>query len=130
MHNVDRQFNILAMNGVLDRCKGVILGEFDGCGSEFSYENIEAMLRQYIEKYNIPLLCGFPAGHGDVNLPLVMGAPVTIDVRGDGATLQFDIDGQRQEVNTADITAPVSSPVSTRMSKAGKREKNNCSIKE
>ena len=130
MHNVDRQFNILAMNGVLDRCKGLILGEFDGCGSEFSYENIEAMLRQYIEKYNIPLLCGFPAGHGDVNLPLVMGAPVTIDVRGDGATLQFDIDGQRQEVNTADITAPVSSPVSTRMSKAGKREKNNCSIKE
>ena len=130
MHNVDRQFNILAMNGVLDRCKGVVLGEFEGCGSEFSYENIEAMLRQYIEKYNIPLLCGFPAGHGDVNLPLVMGAPVTIDVRSDGATLQFNIDGQRQVVNTADITAPVSSPVSTRMSKAGKREKNNCSIKE
>ena len=120
MHNVDRQFNILAMNGVLDRCKGVILGEFDGCGSEFSYESIEAMLRQYIEKYNIPLLCGFPAGHGDVNLPLVMGAPVTIDVRSDGATLQFDIDGQRQVVNTADITTPVSTPVATRMRLAGK----------
>lgn len=122
MHNIDRQFNMLAMNGVLDRCKGVVLGEFDGCGSEFSYENIEAMLRQYIEKYNIPLLCGFPAGHGDVNLPLVMGASVTIDVRSDGATLQFNIDGQRQVVNTADITAPVSTPVATRMRLAGKRE--------
>ena len=122
MHNIDRQFNILAMNGVLNRCKGVVLGEFDGCGSEFSYENIEAMLRQYIEKYNIPLLCGFPAGHGDVNLPLVMGAPVTIDVRSDGATLQFDIDGQRQVVNSADITAPTSSPIATRMKLAGKSE--------
>ena len=122
MHNIDRQFNILAMNGVLNRCKGVVLGEFDGCGSEFSYESIEAMLRQYIEKYNIPLLCGFPAGHGDVNLPLVMGAPVTIDVRGDGATLQFDIVGQQQAVNTANITAPVSSPVATRMILAGKSE--------
>ncbi len=122
MHNIDRQFNILAMNGVLDRCKGVVLGEFDGCGSEFSYESIEAMLRQYIEKYNIPLLCGFPAGHGDVNLPLVMGAPVTIDVRGDGATLQFDIVGQQQAVNTANITAPASSPVATRMILAGKSE--------
>ena len=122
MHNIDRQFNILAMNGVLNRCKGVVLGEFDGCGSEFSYESIEAMLRQYIEKYNIPLLCGFPAGHGDVNLPLVMGAPVTIDVRGDGATLQFDIVGQQQAVNTANITAPASSPVATRMILAGKSE--------
>ena len=120
MHNIDRQFNILAMNGVLNRCKGLVLGEFDGCGSEFSYESIEAMLRQYIEKYNIPLLCGFPAGHGDVNLPLVMGAPVTIDVRSDGATLQFDIVGQQQVVNTVGITAPASSPVATRMRLAGK----------
>jgi muramoyltetrapeptide carboxypeptidase len=121
MHNVDRQFNILAMNGVLRRCKGVILGEFEGCGSEFSYESIEAMLRQYIEKYNIPLLCGFPAGHGDVNLPLVMGAPVTMEVRSDGASLQFDIEGQRQIVNTAEIEAP-SSSVANRMQLAGKRE--------
>ena len=125
MHNIDRQFNILAMNGVLSRCKGVVLGEFDGCGSELSYESIEAMLRQYIEKYNIPLLCGFPAGHGDVNLPLVMGAPVTIDVRSDGATLQFDIVGQQQAVNTANITAPASSPVTTRMRLAGKLRVEN-----
>ena len=125
MHNIDRQFNILAMNGVLSRCKGVVLGEFDGCGSELSYESIEAMLRQYIEKYNIPLLCGFPAGHGDVNLPLVMGAPVTIDVRSDGATLQFDIVGQQQAVNTVGITAPASSPVATRMRLAGKLRVEN-----
>ena len=120
MHNIDRQFNILAMNGVLSRCKGVVLGELDGSGSELSYESIEAMLRQYIEKYNIPLLCGFPAGHGDINLPLVMGAPVTIDVRSDGATLQFDIVGQQQAVNTVGITAPASSSVTTRMRLAGK----------
>ena len=125
MHNIDRQFNILAMNGVLNRCKGVVLGEFDGCGSEFSYESIEAMLHQYIEKYNIPLLCGFPAGHGDVNLPLVMGAPVTMDVRSDGATLQFDIVGQQQAVNTVGITAPASSPVATRMRLAGKLRVEN-----
>ena len=98
MHNVDRQFNALILNGVLDRCKGVVLGEFTDCGSEFTYESIEAMLRPYLEKYNIPLLCGFPAGHGDVNLPLVIGAPVTIDVRPDGATLQFNIEGQQQKV--------------------------------
>ena len=101
MRNIDRQMRSLKMNGVLDRCKGVILGEFVSCGTEFTDENgevisIEAMLHDLLAVYHIPVLCGFPTGHGDINLPLVMGAPVTIDVRQDGASLQFDIEGQQQ----------------------------------
>ncbi len=119
MHNIDRQMRILQMNGVLDRCKGIILGEFAGCGTEFTYESVEAMLHEMLKAYDIPVLCGFPAGHGDVNLPLVMGANVTIDVRNDGATLQFNIDGTTQQVNTADISAP-KTPVSVRRRLAGK----------
>ena len=102
MHNVDRQLNVLRMNGVLDRCRGVILGEFTDCGTEFTYESVEAMLRPYFEPYHIPVLCGFPAGHGDVNLPLAMGATVTIDVRADGATIQFDVPGEQQLVRTSE----------------------------
>lgn len=121
MHNIDRQMHILQMNGVLDRCKGIILGEFTDCGKEFTYESVEAMLHEMLKGYNIPVLCGFPAGHDDVNLPLVMGAPVTIDVRDDGATLQFNIEGNQQQVNTADITS-LKSPAAVRMLLAGKRE--------
>ena len=121
MHNIDRQMRILQMNGVLDRCRGIILGEFTDCGTEFSYESVEAMLHEMLKAYNIPVLCGFPGGHGDVNLPLVMGAPVTIDVRADGATLQFNIDGEQRQVNTASIVAPVT-PASIRMRLAGKKE--------
>ena len=121
MHNIDRQMRILQMNGVLDRCKGIILGEFTDCGKEFTYESVEAMLHEMLKDYNIPVLCGFPGGHGDVNLPLVMGANVTIDVRADGATLQFNIDGDQQQVNTAGISAPLT-PASVRMRLAGKLE--------
>ena len=121
MHNIDRQMRILQMNGVLDRCKGIILGEFTDCGNEFTYESVEAMFNKMLKAYNIPVLCGFPGGHGDVNLPLVMGSNVTIDVRTDGATLQFNIDGNQQQVNTADITAPAS-PATVRMRLAGKIE--------
>ena len=121
MHNIDRQMRSLQMNGVLDRCKGIVLGEFDGCGSEFTYENVEAMIRLLVEPYGIPMLCGFPAGHGDVNLPLVMGAQVTMDVRGDGATLKFNIDGVQRDINTA-IPATVATPVGERMLLAGKRQ--------
>lgn len=110
MRNIDRQMRMLKLNGVFDRCKGIILGEFVGCGTEFTDENgkvisIEAMLHDLLAEYHIPVLCGFPAGHDDLNLPLVMGAPVTIDVRTDGASLQFDIDGEQLIVNTATINA-------------------------
>ena len=120
MHNIDRQMRILQMNGVLDRCKGIILGEFTDCGSEFTYESVEAMLHDMLAEYHIPVLCGFPGGHGDVNLPLVMGAPVSIDVRSDGATLQFNIDGTQREIRTADISA-APTPLAVRLKMAGKK---------
>ena len=94
---------------------------FTDCGSEFTYGSVEAMLHELLVKYDIPVLCGFPAGHDDVNLPLVMGANVTMDVRTDGATLQFNIDGEQHEVKTADITAPAT-PATVRMRLAGKTE--------
>ena len=126
MRNIDRQMRLLKMNGVFDRCKGVVLGEFVSCGTEFTDENgevisIEAMLHDLLAEYHIPVLCGFPTGHDDVNLPLVMGAPVTIDVRSDGATLLFNIVGDQQTVNTATITA-TPTPAATRMWLAGKIE--------
>ena len=99
-HNIDRLFNMLKMSGVLAHCKGIILGDFTDCTNDVGYESVEAMLRQYIEPYHIPLLCGFPVGHEKLNLPLVIGAPVTMDVRADGVTLTFDIPGVQKMVHT------------------------------
>jgi muramoyltetrapeptide carboxypeptidase len=99
MHHIDRLFNMLLMRGLLQRCKGIIFGEFTGCGSEFDFGSIEAMLNTYLKGYDIPVLCGFPAGHGEVNLPLVMGVPVTIDVRSEGATVSFGINGIKSIVS-------------------------------
>lgn len=109
-HNIDRLFNILKMNGVLARCKGIILGGFTDCTNDVGYESAETMLRQYIEPYHIPLLCCFPAGHENVNLPLVMGAPVTLDVRADGATLSFGIPGTPKAVRTEGLFIPENRP--------------------
>ncbi len=109
-HNIDRLFNILKINGVLARCKGIILGGFTDCKNDVGYDNVETMLRQYIEPYHIPLLCVFPAGHDKVNLPLVMGAPVTLDVRTDGATLTFDMPGTPKTVRTEGLLIPENRP--------------------
>lgn len=109
-HSIDRLFNMLKMSGVLNHCKGVVLGGFTDCEDDLGYGSVEVMLRQYIEPYNIPLLCGFPAGHEKVNLPLVMGAPVTLDVRADGATLTFDIPGTKKIVRAEGLALPESRP--------------------
>ena len=105
-HNIDRLFNILKMSGVLAHCKGVVLGDFTDCENDVGYESTEAMLREFIAPYNIPLLCGFPAGHEKLNLPLVMGAPVTMEVRADVATLTFDIPGEQQTVRAKRLPVP------------------------
>ena len=105
MSHIDRMINTLVLNGVFDRCQGVILGEFTDCEANLQIDSVEELICGYLRDRHIPVLCGFPAGHGDVNLPLILGAPVTLDVRPDGATLRFDVAGQAQTVATEDPCA-------------------------
>ena len=100
LRNIDRMFHSIELHGVMENVRGVILGEFVDSGTDLDYESTEAMLSSYLKKYDIPVMCGFPAGHDDVNLPLVMGAKVKMDVSDNGATLAFDIGGEKKEVDT------------------------------
>ena len=102
MSHIDRLFNMLILNGVLDRCKGIVLGEFTDCEADLGFGSIEEMLCSYLKDYDIPVCCGFPAGHGEVNLPLVMGARVTLDVTAEGTTLAFNLPGNTQRIDTAE----------------------------
>lgn len=91
MTHIDRMINTLVYNGVFDRCKGVILGVFTDCGANLDYESVEQMICSYLDGYGIPVCCGFPAGHGDENLPLVMGARVSLNVSESGSRISFDL---------------------------------------
>lgn len=104
LRNIDRMFQSLELHGVLDKVNGVILGEFEDSGTDLDYESAEEMLSQYLKKYDIPVISGFPAGHGDVNVPLIMGAKVKMVVKDDGATLSFDVDGDEKVVDTDKLT--------------------------
>ena len=104
LHNIDRMFNTLELHGVMENVKGVVLGEFVESGMDQNYESTEEMLSKYLKKYNIPVMCGFPAGHDDVNVPIVMGAKVKMDVTDNGATLGFDMDGEKKDVDTDKLT--------------------------
>ena len=104
MSHIDRLINTLILNGVFDRCKGIILGEFTGCKANLDFDSVEDMICSYVPA-GIPVLCGFPTGHDDVNLPLVMGAPVTLDVTAAGASLTFGMEGRQVPVRTEETVA-------------------------
>ena len=110
LRNIDRMFHSIELHGVMENVKGVILGEFVDSGTDLDYESTEAMLSMYLKKYDIPVMCGFPAGHDDVNLPIVMGAKVKMEVKEDGATLAFDIDGKKKDVDTEKLTSKTALP--------------------
>lgn len=120
LHNIDRMFNALELHGVMENVKGVVLGEFEDSGTDLNYETTEEMLSKYLKKYNIPVLCGFPAGHGDVNVPIVMGAKVKMDVTDNGATLAFDMDGEKKDVDTEKLLNKPSLAKSLRLMLSGK----------
>ena len=88
-HAIDRYFQMLRVHGVLEHVRGVILGRFNDCGADLDYPSVEAMLTAYFRPLGIPVCCGFPAGHGGPNAPLLMGADVTLDVTSESAVLLF-----------------------------------------
>ena len=104
MSHIDRLVNTLILNGIFDRCKGIVLGEFTDCKANLDFESVEEMICSYVPE-GIPVLCGFPTGHDDVNLPLVMGAPVTLDVTTAGASLTFGMAGRQVPVRTEETVA-------------------------
>ena len=96
--HIDRLFNTLRLRGVLERCRGIILGEFTDCKANLAYGSAEELICSYLEGYDIPVCCGFPAGHGKVNLPLLIGARSTLAVTEAGARLTFPVRGRKKRV--------------------------------
>ena len=95
MSHIDRLINTLRLHGVFDRCRGVILGQFTGCEANIEYGSAEELVCSYLSDYDIPVCCGFPAGHEAENLPLLIGARSTLAVTDAGATLTFHVRGRR-----------------------------------
>ena len=45
--------------------------------------------RQFLKNRRLPVAFGFPAGHGGINYPLLMGAAVRLEVTKSGYSLEW-----------------------------------------
>lgn len=80
-YRVDRMLSSLRLAGKLDGLRGVILGDFTDCapppGGPQVY--VEEVLQEHFGGLDVPVVMGFPSGHGRVNVPLPLGLEVELD---------------------------------------------------
>ena len=85
---LDRMLISLDLAGVFTKIKGLIIGGMTNMGSETDNKNYEEsfdefayeIVSQRIQKYEFPVLFGFPNGHIFDNRPLIIGGNVKLEV--------------------------------------------------
>jgi muramoyltetrapeptide carboxypeptidase len=77
-YRIDRMLSALLASGALDAVAGVLVGEFVDCTGRFGVK-VEDVLRERLEQLRVPVLAGFPFGHGRRNDPLPLGLPAELD---------------------------------------------------
>ncbi len=101
LHGIDRLFYRLRLQLDFERVKGIILGNFNSIKYDLQYGSVEQMLIAHLHEYDIPVCCGFPVGSNSC-IPLIVGAPCTLDVTSAKATLSLNMKGSVEpyEVDT------------------------------
>lgn len=92
VYEINRMLFRLCMAGTLQRLDGIIVGQFTDYREDRTYGTMERMIDAKLRDWNIgcPVLFGFPAGHVDVNMPLPIGARVSMTVSIDSGQLTMD----------------------------------------
>jgi len=76
LYRLDRMLTHLSLSGGLKGITGVIAGQFDGCGE---MNDINRLLLNTVSKLGVPLITGFPIGHGHQNLAMPLGLTADFD---------------------------------------------------
>ncbi len=89
LYGVDRHLMQLERMGVFDQINGLIIGQFSNIRDTVRPfgRDLPQIIYQYVKDRAIPVYYDFPAGHDEVNYPLIMGENYSMQVSGDGLQL-------------------------------------------
>jgi len=91
LYHIDRMMMNLKRSGKLDRLAGLVVGGLSQMrdNSIPFGKTAEEIITDSVKDYKYPVLFGFPAGHQDENLPLILGREAVLDVNTGAAGLTF-----------------------------------------
>jgi len=83
-YKVDRMLSQLILSKKLDKCNGIIFGQFDNLNSRQAFHpgysfTIREVIEQLFSNIDIPIMIGFPFGHVKDKLTLPIGIKAEID---------------------------------------------------
>ncbi len=78
-YRLDRMLTHLQLAGKLESIAGLVLGDFPDCDPEQGGYTGMDTLREILGKINVPVVANFPAGHGNENWPLPLGAKLRLN---------------------------------------------------
>ena len=91
MPRVNSMLQQLRLKGVLDQVKGIIVGRFTEYEPRDGWTDMNEMLAETLNGYDIPVCYDFPASHDENwNYPLIEGCQATLEVTPEGVTLKFE----------------------------------------
>ncbi len=91
LYHLDRMMHNLKLGGILEQLSGLIVGQFSDMKdneSPFGQSAYEIIL-EAVKEYSYPVIFDYPAGHVDVNYPLIFGKRVEMVVGDDLVSLKY-----------------------------------------
>ncbi|MCD8386377.1 MAG: LD-carboxypeptidase [Bacteroidales bacterium] len=95
IYAIERVLIRLHQSGSLANLKGLIIGEFTDYKPSKDFETMEDMIHYWLDEWgyygseDFPIMFGFPAGHGEPNYPLPLGAMTEISLTPTAAKIAF-----------------------------------------
>lgn len=91
LYHVDRMMQNLKFSEVYEKLSGIIIGGMSDMNDNaipFG-KTAEEILQDNFSDLEIPIAFGFPAGHCDHNMPLLMNVPIILDVKAETSSLTY-----------------------------------------
>lgn len=90
-YHIDRMLQNLRMGGVFNKISGLIVGHFTNCTEDpLMQKSVKEIVLDATAGVGFPVCFGFPSGHEDENLPLIMGREVTLKVTTSEVMVNFN----------------------------------------
>jgi muramoyltetrapeptide carboxypeptidase len=78
-YRLDRMLTHLRLSGKLQNAAGFVLGQFPDCEPTKSDYSSADVLRDFLTEFKVPIIANFPAGHGENNWAIPLGAKIRMD---------------------------------------------------